>query len=248
MPDSIARGLYGDLANLRDFTALDTERMDESLDLLIGGVHESELFLEKVKPHKERVRGPFNLVAGLRWLSAGMNKRDRAQLHAPLGDAFGGHPGRAVSILYNGESRENQSPAGEEYRNLRDAAYQVADRERILHWEIEFPHVMTGDNPGFDAIISNPPWDRIKLQERRVVGRHSMRPSIARLGPASPTAKRRSNEASPTRRERSRRAPSSTSCRSRRPPNSMRVVWSASRRRLPPARQVADIEPLQPLR
>ena len=165
MPDSIARGLYGDLANLRDFTALDTERMDESLDLLIGGVHESELFLEKVKPHKERVRRPFNLVAGLRWLSAGMNKRDRAQLHAPFDDAFGGHPGRAVSILYNGESRENQSPAGEEYRNLRDAAYQVADRERILHWEIEFPHVMTGDQPGFDAIISNPPWDRIKLQE-----------------------------------------------------------------------------------
>ena len=165
MPDSIARGLYGDLANLRDFTALDTERMDESLDLLIGGVHESELFLEKVKPHKERVRRPFNLVAGLRWLSAGMNKRDRAQLHAPLGDAFGGHPGRAVSILYNGESRENQSPAGEEYRNLRDAANEIAARERILHWEIEFPHVMTGDNPGFDAIISNPPWDRIKLQE-----------------------------------------------------------------------------------
>ena len=24
---------------------------------------------------------------------------------------------------------------------------------------------MTGDNPGFDAIVSNPPWDRIKLQE-----------------------------------------------------------------------------------
>ena len=165
MPDSIARGLYGDLANLRDFTALDTERMDESLDLLIAGVHESELFLEKVKPHKERVRRPFNLVAGLRWLSAGMNKRDRAQLHAPFDDAFGGHPGRAVSILYNGESRENQSPAGEEYRNLRDAANEVAARERILHWEIEFPHVMTGDNPGFDAIISNPPWDRIKLQE-----------------------------------------------------------------------------------
>ena len=139
--------------------------MDESLDLLIAGVHESELFLEKVQPHKERVRRPFNLVAGLRWLSAGMNKRDRAQLHAPLGDAFGGHPGRAVSILYNGESRENQSPAGEEYRNLRDAANEVAARERILHWEIEFPHVMTGENPGFDAIVSNPPWDRIKLQE-----------------------------------------------------------------------------------
>jgi hypothetical protein len=29
---------------------------------------------------------------------------------------------------------------------------------RPFHWQIEFPEVFTGDNPGFDAIVGNPPF------------------------------------------------------------------------------------------
>ena len=51
----------------------------------------------------------------------------------------------------------------------RDAR-AIADRESFLHWEAAFPGVWRGwqdDRPsgGFDAVIGNPPWDRIKLQE-----------------------------------------------------------------------------------
>ena len=51
----------------------------------------------------------------------------------------------------------------------RDAKF-VADIEGFLHWEATFPGVWHGwqdKRPagGFDAIIGNPPWDRIKLQE-----------------------------------------------------------------------------------
>ena len=40
----------------------------------------------------------------------------------------------------------------------------------VLHWEAAFPGVWHGwqdDRPkgGFDAVVGNPPWDRIKLQE-----------------------------------------------------------------------------------
>ena len=46
----------------------------------------------------------------------------------------------------------------------------IADRENFLHWQVAFPGVWRDwqdDNPigGFDAVIGNPPWDRIKLQE-----------------------------------------------------------------------------------
>jgi hypothetical protein len=41
----------------------------------------------------------------------------------------------------------------------------LASREAFFHWWSTFPTVFTGSNPGFDAIIGNPPWDRIKLQE-----------------------------------------------------------------------------------
>ena len=46
----------------------------------------------------------------------------------------------------------------------------MADREGFLHWEAAFPGVWQRwqeEQPvcGFDAVIGNPPWDRIKLQE-----------------------------------------------------------------------------------
>ncbi len=35
---------------------------------------------------------------------------------------------------------------------------------RFFHWELEFPDVFE-ERAGFDAIVMNPPWERIKLQE-----------------------------------------------------------------------------------
>ncbi len=35
-----------------------------------------------------------------------------------------------------------------------------------LNWPERFPDVFAGDSPGFDCVIGNPPWERLKLQER----------------------------------------------------------------------------------
>jgi hypothetical protein len=44
------------------------------------------------------------------------------------------------------------------------AAAQAACREaRVLHWPLAFPQVFA--NGGFDCVLGNPPWERIKLQE-----------------------------------------------------------------------------------
>jgi hypothetical protein len=37
---------------------------------------------------------------------------------------------------------------------------------RVFHWPLEFPAVLAGDKAGFDLVIGNPPWERIKLQEK----------------------------------------------------------------------------------
>ena len=58
-----------------------------------------------------------------------------------------GHSGRAVSILYRGENREGLTPTTPEYRQIRDRAKAIVDRENIIHWEIEFPHIMSGEVP-----------------------------------------------------------------------------------------------------
>src|SRR6218665_1557076 len=50
-------------------------------------------------------------------------------------------------------------------------ARRLAARESFFHWWTSFPTVFGGGDKaratpgGFDAIIGNPPWDRIKLQE-----------------------------------------------------------------------------------
>jgi len=37
---------------------------------------------------------------------------------------------------------------------------------KTMNWEATFPAVFGGDEPGFDCVIGNPPWERLKLQER----------------------------------------------------------------------------------
>lgn len=44
------------------------------------------------------------------------------------------------------------------------SALVIAERERFFHWPLEFPEVFA--EGGFDVLLSNPPWERIKLQEQ----------------------------------------------------------------------------------
>jgi hypothetical protein len=51
--------------------------------------------------------------------------------------------------------------------SLRDSlasAPLAAHRARAFHWPLEFPDVM--QRGGFDVVLGNPPWERIKLQEQ----------------------------------------------------------------------------------
>jgi len=43
------------------------------------------------------------------------------------------------------------------------AAQTACANARVLHWPLAFPQVFAGG--GFDCVLGNPPWERIKLQE-----------------------------------------------------------------------------------
>jgi hypothetical protein len=43
-------------------------------------------------------------------------------------------------------------------------ARALADVARSFHWPLEFPDIITSG--GFDVVLGNPPWERIKLQEQ----------------------------------------------------------------------------------
>ena len=48
-------------------------------------------------------------------------------------------------------------------RGALAAAQSVCVGARVLHWPLAFPQVFAGG--GFDCVLGNPPWERIKLQE-----------------------------------------------------------------------------------
>jgi hypothetical protein len=47
---------------------------------------------------------------------------------------------------------------------LQENATTVSEANSALHWPLAFPAVMA--RGGFDAVLGNPPWERIKLQEQ----------------------------------------------------------------------------------
>lgn len=55
-------------------------------------------------------------------------------------------------------------------------APKAARRARAFHWPLEFPDVM--QRGGFDVVLGNPPWERIKIQEQEFFAARS--PEIAR--------------------------------------------------------------------
>ncbi|WP_414756202.1 Eco57I restriction-modification methylase domain-containing protein [Anabaena sp. CCY 9910] len=49
-------------------------------------------------------------------------------------------------------------------QRILDTANKLAEEKYFFHWCIEFPEVF--EQGGFDCVLGNPPWERIKLQER----------------------------------------------------------------------------------
>jgi hypothetical protein len=50
------------------------------------------------------------------------------------------------------------------YGPLVGRAQEVAGAAHAFHWPLEFPDVIAAD--GFDVVLGNPPWERVKLQDK----------------------------------------------------------------------------------
>jgi hypothetical protein len=63
-----------------------------------------------------------------------------------------------------------------ESRPWWDAFRTTCERERFFHWELEYPEVFLGDGgvAGFDAVLGNPPWDKVKPERKEFYGRYDV--------------------------------------------------------------------------
>ncbi len=99
--------------------AANVAEADEQLDLDLDGIARSRRVQNSAAFRVlESHRSVLDLVAGLRWLTAGMTARDRRAFHEPLAALLDGDPLRAIAVLHNGENDEGKTPATEPYRRF----------------------------------------------------------------------------------------------------------------------------------
>lgn len=69
------------------------------------------------------------------------------------------------SLFESGETSKS-TPFG--VVQIVEAAKKLGDNHHFFHWCLEFPEVF--EKGGFDCVLGNPPWERIKLQEKEFFG------------------------------------------------------------------------------
>ncbi len=166
--------------------------IEELSDADIAEVRNSAALFGEVLETTADLQGLLDFLCGFRWVTAGMNKKQRDSLESPLINALQEDLQKAYVLLSHGPPDQTETSHRDNSRNRTDhdesactgAAFSessifeqiwqdtksIARREEFLHWEVAFPGVWQywqNKRPqgGFDAIIGNPPWDRIKLQE-----------------------------------------------------------------------------------
>ena len=120
----------------------------------------------------------LSLVHAFAWLNV-RDKEDKIALQNFLSSRLGDPVAIAAGTL----APKTDVPEPERFARLFAQARALLDEERFLNWQVAFPGIWQDwEEPtlrgGFDAVIGNPPWDRIKLQQ--VEWFAARRPEIAK--------------------------------------------------------------------
>ena len=94
---------------------------------------------------------------------------------------------RALQEIEAMECLEKGEPLPTYYRQLsadfKTEVRRIAEEQRFFHWCVEFPEVFAA-NKGFDVMCGNPPWDKIKVEDKKWFESHG-RADIVNAGTAS---------------------------------------------------------------
>jgi hypothetical protein len=170
------------LQNQFDRLVLAAQAIEKVADLTDAGIAEVQLS-KQLAAEADAKLAPLHAVLdfwrALRWLIPGWPVDESATLAKLLPPARGQARNPAldglvklldpdhdlVAVLAAGRI-DGEDVAAQAARALMAQAHALARRENFFHWWTTFPTVWDAQGQGgFDAVIGNPPWDRIKLQE-----------------------------------------------------------------------------------
>ena len=117
----------------------------------------------------EEMTGPLNTFLSYVHAFDWLNVRTREE-RAALTVYFDGTLGDPIDIATGKVEIEAKTQEGKRFIELFGEARKLIAEERFFNWQVAFPGVWSQWERselrgGFDAVIGNPPWDRMKLQQ-----------------------------------------------------------------------------------
>ena len=134
-------------------------------DAEIAEAHRSADVFAEVSEMTAPLDAFLSLVHAFEWMALRGSDRHDVTLAYPNG-AFGD----PIAIAEGAAAGMAAASDVERFSGLLEAARTLIAEERLLNWQVAFPGVWSdwqapGLTGGFDAVIGNPPWDRMKLQQ-----------------------------------------------------------------------------------
>ncbi|MCH8157365.1 MAG: restriction endonuclease, partial [Nitrospinae bacterium] len=153
--------------------------IEEITDADISEVHDSAERFKIIDQNTRPLNKFFSFIHSSHWIG---DKERKSDLQSVLDGGYGD----PVKITSGREKIADEAP--DSVKKLIKETTALDREEGFFHWEVAFPGVWDKwESPessgGFDAVIGNPPWDRIKLQE--VEWFASRNPDIAHSARAS---------------------------------------------------------------
>ena len=145
--------LFKDYGTMQSQLLLNVQQMIEMPRDDRDAIHKVEHFWqEKVKPIQHEIAFAHNIKIAQWLLSEKSNeiKEGYELLTTGINKEM-----RYVEKIFN-----NDSSIPNEVQALKDIDKEIQERFNPLHWSVAYPHIAV--KGGFDVILSNPPWDKVK--------------------------------------------------------------------------------------
>jgi len=134
-------------------------------DAEIAEAHRSADVFKQIERETAPLDALLKLIHALDWVDI----KDRAG-KAALKVFFDGQFGDPLAIAMGKCDPKIKREADQRFAEILDEARTLIAEENFLNWQVAFPGIwsdweketLTG---GFDAVVGNPPWDRMKLQQ-----------------------------------------------------------------------------------
>ena len=166
--EALAR-LPGGLLHQGDQQRVATARMTmdaigDLTDIDIAEADHSRALMETATQALRPLWCTLDLLQAMRWATKA-EAADYAQAWVGLlNQEYGADLLEAMDLLGKSGIKLFGDRQGKAHAMVQQALQRAA-RDGWLHWELAFPTVWQYGQGGFDAVIGNPPWDRMKLQE-----------------------------------------------------------------------------------